>query len=450
VYTRISRDPTGAELGVRRQDKDCRALCEREGWEIAAAFVDDDRSAYSGKPRPGYRALCDLLAADAADVLVAWHPDRLTRHPRELEDLIDLLEQTRTTVRTCQTGEYDLATPSGRTTARIVGAVARGESEHKSARLRRKHLELAENGALSGGGYRPFGYERDRVTIRPGEAEIVREIAGRVLAGESLHAIAANLNARGLSTTTGAKWKPQPLRRILLSPRIAGLRGHRGEIAATAVWPAIITQADHRRIVAILTDPARTKNNGRQRRLLTGLLVCGRCGARMVSRPRGDGSPCYVCAKAPGDGCGGIRVLGEPLDDLVTAAALIYLDSPALADALAERHGNDKTLGELADVDARLAELGELWAAGDIDRSGWKAARDALERRRADLQADVRTDTAGTAVEALAGEAAIDWPNLAHGRRRAILAALINSVTIGPAVRGRNRFDPDRVTISWK
>ncbi len=101
---------------------------------------------------------------------------------RELEDLIELLESTGTTVRTCQTGEYDLGTPSGRMAARIVGAVARHESEHKSARLRRKHLELAEQGAVSGGGDRPFGYEADRVTVRDEEAAVVRSMAADVLA----------------------------------------------------------------------------------------------------------------------------------------------------------------------------------------------------------------------------------------------------------------------------
>jgi len=111
IYCRISRDPSGAELGVRRQEKDCRAVAEREGWDVIEILVDDDRSAYSGKPRPAYQRLCELLKEEAVDVLVAWHPDRLTRQPRELEDLIDLLESTNTRVRTVQTGEYDLGTP---------------------------------------------------------------------------------------------------------------------------------------------------------------------------------------------------------------------------------------------------------------------------------------------------------------------------------------------------
>ena len=67
-------------------------------------------------------------------------------------------------------GEFDLCTPEGRLTARIVGSVARKESEDKSRRIRRKHVELAKAGKVSGGGRRPFGFESDRVTIREDEA----------------------------------------------------------------------------------------------------------------------------------------------------------------------------------------------------------------------------------------------------------------------------------------
>ena len=59
----------------------------------------------------------------------------------------------------------------------ILGAVAK-ESDDKSRRLRRKHQELAEAGKVSGGGTRPFGFEADRVTIRPDEAAITMAETG--------------------------------------------------------------------------------------------------------------------------------------------------------------------------------------------------------------------------------------------------------------------------------
>ena len=136
IYCRISKDREADGLGVERQRADCEALAARLGWTVAATFTDDDRSAYSGKPRPAYRDLLAAIDAGTVGAILAWHPDRLHRSPRELESFIDLVESHGTAVQTVTAGAYDLTTPTGRMQARIVGNVARFESEHKSERLR--------------------------------------------------------------------------------------------------------------------------------------------------------------------------------------------------------------------------------------------------------------------------------------------------------------------------
>ena len=57
IYCRISDDRAGAGLGVARQEADCRKLAEDRGLTVTQVYVDNDLSAYSGKPRPGYKAL---------------------------------------------------------------------------------------------------------------------------------------------------------------------------------------------------------------------------------------------------------------------------------------------------------------------------------------------------------------------------------------------------------
>ena len=88
LYCRISKDREGAGLGVDRQERDCRALAARLGWDIVAVHTDNDLSAYSGKRRPGYEALLDDLRSGHADAVITWHLDRLHRSPVELEDYI--------------------------------------------------------------------------------------------------------------------------------------------------------------------------------------------------------------------------------------------------------------------------------------------------------------------------------------------------------------------------
>ena len=48
---------------------------------------------------------------------------------------------------------------------------------------------------------------------------------------------------------------------MLVSPRIAGLREHNGEVVGEAMWPAIIDRANHDRLVGLLGDPSRRRDN---------------------------------------------------------------------------------------------------------------------------------------------------------------------------------------------
>ena len=147
---------------------DCEALCAARGWEITQYLEDNDRSAYSGKKRRGaYEQMLTAVEDGVLDAIVMWHNDRLHRSPRELETFIDLVERRGVRVAVVTGGDYDLTTPEGRFTARIVGAVARKESEDRSRRVRRKHLELAEQGRPAG--QLEWGGDRGRLAV-PGSA----------------------------------------------------------------------------------------------------------------------------------------------------------------------------------------------------------------------------------------------------------------------------------------
>jgi site-specific DNA recombinase len=203
VYVRISSDRAGAGLGVARQEEDCRVLCERLGWQVARVYPDNDVSAYSGRRRPQWERLNADIAAGLIDAIVCWHVDRLTRSPRELEDVIDLHDRHGAQLATC-TGDIDLSTPAGRLIARTLGAAARHEAEHKGERQRRQLRQAAEQGGPHGG-QRGYGYTPDRSAVIEAEAEVIREMARRALAGESVKDLAAGLNARGIPTVSGGQ-----------------------------------------------------------------------------------------------------------------------------------------------------------------------------------------------------------------------------------------------------
>ena len=135
IYARISKDKVGAGLGAERQQADCRELAARLGWTVAEVFIDNDISAYSGKPRPAYRRMLDAIRSGRVDAVLAWHTDRLHRSPAELEDYITACESRSVPTHCVKAGPLDLTAPSGRLVARQLGAVARYEVEHMSERI---------------------------------------------------------------------------------------------------------------------------------------------------------------------------------------------------------------------------------------------------------------------------------------------------------------------------
>ena len=246
IYCRISKDKTGLRAGVERQREDCQALAERLGWPVIRIYVDNDISAYSGKRRPRYHQLCDDIKRGTVNAVMAWHPDRLHRRSAELETWLDLVGDN-VQHATCQAGLWDLSTPSGRMTARILGAVGQHESEHKSERVKAAKMTAAKDGEFNGGS-RCYGYESDGLTVRESEAVEIRAVADAIVRGVSLRSLAAELNQRGVPTATGsAPWSQPKLRSVMLRPRLAGYRTHHGEIVAKGQWPPILDETSWRR-----------------------------------------------------------------------------------------------------------------------------------------------------------------------------------------------------------
>ena len=460
IYTRISQDREGAGLGVERQEADCRALAEQLGWTIVTVHSDNDLSAYSGKPRPGYLALLADLRAGFADAVVCWHTDRLHRSPSELEDYITVCERGGVPTQTVKAGPLDLASPSGRMIARQLGAVARYEVEHQIERQQRARLQAATAGRW-GGGRRPYGYGADGLTVMKAEAETLQWAAAQILAGVSLNAVVAKLNARGARTSTGRPWKPTELRRALCRPRNAGLMVHRGQVIGRADWPPILDDGTWRGVCAVLGDPARRTNTSVARRwLLSGLALCGVCGDPVrsfsASAKRRKTKPVYTCRT----GKHVIRNAAE-VDAYVEAVILERLSRPDARELLAPDQRTDTAALHTRDtaLRERLDELGRLYGDGAIDALQLQAATVSIRTQREQITAEMAAASRGSVLAGIADapDPAKVWEGLDLSRRRAIIDTLA-TITILPARRGRrpgwqpgeSYFDPATVRVEQK
>lgn len=457
VYARISSDD-GSALGVARQVEDCRRLAVEQGWEVVEEYVDNDVSAYSGKKRPAYERMLTDLADGFLDAVVVYHIDRLTRRPVELEQFVDVVTAAKVRhVRFVSGGDLDVGNGDGLLVARLLAAVAASESATKSRRVLRKMDEVAAAGLPHGGAHRPFGYEDDKITVRPAEAQVIRQMVARYLAGDSLKSLANWLDDEGIRTVKGGPWRSPTVRGLLRSGRIAGLRERRGEVVGPAVWEPIITVAERDKVLAKM-EAAATKGRRTPRRyLLTGLCRCGRCGNKLFSAAR-QGSRRYVCQTGlDHGGCGKIMVTAQPVEELITDAVLYRLDTPELAAALAGRAADNgaatELSAELADDRARLDELAAMYADKAISSREWLTARRPIEDR---IEATNRSLSRLTRSDALSGlvgnggELRSRWADLNLTRQAAIVAAVVDHVVIGPGTSGVQRLDPARVTPVWR
>ena len=453
LYARISQDRDGTMLGVERQREDCERLIESHGWELTGLYVDNDVSAYSGKPRPEYVRLLGDLEAKRIDAVVAWHPDRLHRSPRELEDFVTIVENAGAAVETAMAGSVDLASPSGRMVARMLGAAARYEVEHKSERAKRKARQRAEQGHPNKGGTRPFGLSADWSEVVPGEADALRDAAARVLGGTPLYTIAREWDASGLRPPRGDRWSVTSIKRILTSWRAAGYREHDGERIARGTWPAVLDLEAVELLRVKLRDPDRRRfRRHGAKYLLTGMLTCGKCGRPLFTRPTNDGERRYACTPNP-DGCGGTSMNAEKLEPHVAERVLAAIDSPTLSTAIAEQeeHGEAGPVQRLHEAEAALAELAsDYYSARMLTKPEFLSARAKIEHRIDDAKREVAAQSDGATVGPIVGSARERWPDFDLEEQRAVIAAVVDRITIRPARRGFNKFDPDRVEVTWR
>ena len=456
VYLRQSLDRTGDGAAVDRQRDDCLKLCAERGWDLTREYVDNDVSASSRKPRPQYTAMLESVARGEVDVLVAWHIDRLTRRLTELEELIELTQDTSLRIVTV-TGDIDLSNDAGRLVGRILASVARGEVERKGARQKRAQQQAAQEGRPAGG-RRAFGFESDGKTVRPAEAELLTAAYTDVLQGASLKSVARRWNEAGVTTTAGNRWIHSTVRDTMLNPRYAGRRTYRGQVVGPAVWPALVDEDTFDATEALLKMPERLVTTGNARRyLLPGLALCW-CGSDVTTGRTRHNKRTYNCRAAKH-----MSRAAEPIDALIAGGEIDGVKVQGLVVERLERADARDLLAPSAapqvdDLKAKAAairERQENLAIGleeglltlDSVRKSSARLKAELEQIEAQVQAETKADVLAPLVHAPDVEAA--WAACDLKRRRAVIEALM-TITLLPPKRGRHAFDPDSVKVDWK
>lgn len=305
-------------------EDEIRRYCNYKGLVLGPIFKDLDASGYRGsKPRPGLEEL-KLNHLHYSAVIVPKLA-RFGRSVKELVELFDLFDNNGVKLVFLDMN-IDTATSQGRLLRHIMAAFAEYESDVKADYARANH-RLARAKGLPWG-LPPFGYVPDRANrtyvISEPEAEMVRIIfRSYAETGASQYKIANQLNDAGMKRPGAGEWNAKQVGRILDNPSYAALCvGDDGLVDGR--WEAIVdrTTWDHVRALR-LNNIHRTKMLRAVRGgpyLLSGMLICGYCGKRLVHRStrNGEGNGVYICVQPGGKSCPGGSVRTSKADDFVT------------------------------------------------------------------------------------------------------------------------------------
>lgn len=467
LYARISQDSTGKAVGVADQLEHARTFASARGYRVVAEHSDNDISAFRGKDRPAYQKVLTLARERKIDRVIVFHLTRMTRNRRERAEFIDAFHACKVNVSEAQGGDYDLSTAAGRTWVDIQGALATWESEIKSERITASAARRARSGRPSGDlgyGWTKHGTGAAATwTEHPHEAEVVREIVDRLLAGETLRGITESLNERGERAPKTATWGKTSVKKIAMrESNIAQRIHHRGqpdEERFGGCWPPIVDRAKHEKVVALLTEAGRRSNGiarpGARRHLLSwGIGECGVCGAKLraVTKRGRHGRPLslYVC---DGKGCVG---RSEPSVDEVVKELVI--GRMAMPDALDWLRGDDdearRASERVDELKGRLKTAATAYAADAITIEQLTEITAALqpeitdaERRRDESVVSLDLD----ALRPLAGPSAREYwdDGMTVSQRRAALELLRLRVIINRTRPGPG-FDPDSIQLEWR
>src|SRR6266487_3537885 len=237
LYGRESFDRKGNAEQVGNQLADMRPFVAAIGGRIGREYPENNVSAFKRVRVPlpdgtyGYRVVRpdwdDMMTAlrrGAYNALCVPNIDRGMRDPRDLEDLIDLVEHYGVYV-VGMTGNIDLTTDDGIASARHEVGQRNQESRNISRRVQTGNRRAALKGHSHGGGARPFGWRKDRIHVNLREAKHIRREVPRLLAGVRPSTIAMEWNDRGIPTVSGnTKWQEATIRQIFTSPRLCGKR----------------------------------------------------------------------------------------------------------------------------------------------------------------------------------------------------------------------------------
>ena len=431
LYLRVSTEAQADEgYSLAAQAEKLEAYCRMKGIMQFRRYVDGGFSG-SNLSRPAVTELVEAIRGGAVERVVVYKLDRLSRSQKDTLYLIEDVFLPHGVDFVSINENIDTGSPYGRAMIGILSAFAQLERENIFLRTRMGMVERVKQGCWPGGGKIPFGYDYDTakgILVPNSDADTVREIYARYLEGQSTGRIAREL---------GLKYE-HLVRQILARESNTGVIVYKGERYPGRHEPLVDKQTFARAMRRLQKpDKPRAAEGGK---LLTGLLVCGHCGAKMRYQKWGNAGDKLVCYSRDKSkphlvhdpNCPNRGVMAREVEAVVARDLSRLAAAPA---PLRGRAGDEKACRRALDrAQRKLRRLYELYAEGEDDtlrESIEQAKREriraeqALEDARQAAQQQDNTE-AYSALQTIGSS----WDRLTTHERQALVRTCVQKIVL--------------------
>lgn len=438
LYRRVSTDKqadAGYSLDVQIEKLQAYSKTFSNVKEVRI-YTDDGYSG-SSLDRPGMKQLIEDIEAGVITHVIVVKLDRLSRSQKDTLHLIEDVMIPANVAFISIMESFNTDTAFGRAMVGILSVFAQLERENIFERTRGGMQKRVENGYWPGGGRTPYGYDYDPIQgilVPNKDAEMVRHIYDRYLAGVSMQTIADDLDLK----------YERVIYNIITRKSNAGYIVYNGE-EYKGLHEPIISMETYTQAMQLLMARSSAKLVTRTDHLLTGFCYCGKCGAKMRYLKWGKAGYKLVCYSQQHSKKYLVRDpncdVPAPFAEDVEAGviqALFAVSKEKIADAKKSVQSgsvSDMLQEQMNRAEAKLRRLYGLY--GD---SGDACLLDTINKTKAEIDR-LNSSIADESSRENAVRSALNvyqkldgiqdaWPQMSVLERRAVLASVIERVTI--------------------
>lgn len=464
IYCRVSTLEQAQDgYSLKAQEEKLKLYANGMQYDIFSTYIDDG---YSGSSinRPALSKLINDIKSRNIDIVLIYKLDRLSRNVKNVLELVELFEQFKVTLFSLNEN-LDLSSPFGRAALKMSATFSELERETIVERMMMGKAQRVKQGKAMRNNILPIGYDYDKKTEtfipNENEKEQVEKIFELYLKGWNFSQVSEYMH-RNYKNRYGSYPDRTSVKKVIDNPFSSGYFWYQGTLnKANNIVPIISyetwLQAQTRRIEAkqkrfIPTSPY----------LLTGLIFCGKCGQRFVSKRyehkqtrKSDGhSTSYVrncygcCARVKRevsyipDKCDNIIVLQSELDDIIISR----FKNLKFENFILESEDNAINLiqMQISSLENKIDKLLDLYQEGLIKKEQLTDRLQKLEKEvnekkmLLENETTKAKDTPSIDIDAVK-EKINNFDNLSQVDKRILLKAIIKKINIYP----------DKIDIEW-